>query len=64
MQTPAFPLVAEFGWTKEIEDRLLALMATGLVAAEKLLFAALRALVATLVMIPVGIVVLGSIPWQ
>ena len=24
MQTLAFPLVAEFGWTKEIEDRLLA----------------------------------------
>ena len=39
MQTLAFPLVIEFGWTKEIEDRLLAPMATGLVAAEKVLFA-------------------------
>ena len=47
MQTLAFPLVAEFGWTKEIEDRLLAPMPTGLVAAEKLVFAALRALVAS-----------------
>ncbi len=63
MQTLAFPLVAEFGWTKEIEDRLLAPMPTGLVAAEKVIFAALRALIASLVMIPVGIVVLGSIPW-
>ena len=64
MQTLAFPLVAEFGWTKEIEDRLLAPMPTGLVAAEKVVFASVRALVATLIMIPVGIVVLGSIPWE
>ncbi len=64
MQTLAFPLVAEFGWTKEIEDRLLAPMPTGLVAAEKVAFAALRALTASLVMIPVGILVLGSIPWD
>jgi ABC-2 type transport system permease protein len=64
MQTLAFPLVAEFGWTKEIEDRLLAPMPTGMVAAEKVLFATMRSLVATLIMIPVGIVILGSIPWK
>ncbi len=63
MQTLAFPLVAEFGWTKEIEDRLLAPMPTGLVAAEKVAFAALRALVASLIMLPVGVLILGSIPW-
>jgi ABC-2 type transport system permease protein len=34
------------------------------VAAEKVLFALLRSLAATLIMIPVGIVVLGSIPWR
>jgi ABC-2 type transport system permease protein len=64
MQALAFPLVAEFGWTKEIEDRLLAPMPTSFVAAEKVLFALLRSLIATLIMIPVGIVVLGSIPWR
>ncbi len=64
MQTLAFPLVVEFGWTKEIEDRLLAPLSTALVAAEKVLFAAIRAVLATLVMIPVGIIVLGSIPWR
>lgn len=64
MQTLAFPLVVEFGWTKEIEDRLLAPMATGLVAMEKLLFATMRAIVASSIMIPVGILVLGSIPWR
>jgi ABC-2 type transport system permease protein len=64
VQAIAFPLVAEFGWTREIEDRLLAPMSTALVAVEKLLFAALRAIAATAIMIPVGIVVLGSIPWR
>jgi ABC-2 type transport system permease protein len=64
MQTLAFPLVAEFGWTKEIEDRLLAPMPTSFVAAEKVLFALLRSLAATLVMLPVGILILGSIPWR
>jgi ABC-2 type transport system permease protein len=64
MQTLAFPLVVEFGWTKEIEDRLLAPMATALVAAEKVVFATLRAMVATAIMIPVGVLVLGSIPWR
>jgi ABC-2 type transport system permease protein len=64
MQTLAFPLVLEFGWTKEIEDRLLAPMRTGLVAAEKVVFASLRALIAATLMIPIGILVLGSIPWR
>ncbi len=64
MQALAFPLVIEFGWTKEIEDRLLAPMATGLVATEKVVFATLRSLIATLLMLPVGILVLGSIPWR
>jgi ABC-2 type transport system permease protein len=64
MQTLAFPLVVEFGWTKEIEDRLLAPVRTGLVAIEKVVFATLRALIATALMIPVGLLVLGSIPWR
>ncbi len=33
-------------------------------AVEKVLFAALRALIATSVMIPIGIGVLGSVPWR
>lgn len=64
MQTLAFPLVAEFGWTKEIEDRLLAPMPTSFVAAEKVLFAIVRSLVATLIMLPIGVLILGSIPWR
>jgi len=64
MQTLAFPLVVEFGWTKEIEDRLLAPMSTGLVAAEKVVFATFRAVLATTIMFPVGVLILGSIPWR
>jgi ABC-2 type transport system permease protein len=64
MQSLAFPLVAEFGWTREIEDRLLAPMPTSFVVAEKVLFATLRALAAAAIMLPVGILVLGSIPWR
>jgi len=64
MQTLAFPLVAEFGWTKEIEDRLMAPMPTSFVAAEKVLFALLRSFAATLIMLPIGVLILGSIPWR
>lgn len=64
MQTLAFPLVVEFGWTKEIEDRLLAPLRTGLVAVEKIVFAALRGVIAAVLMVPIGILVLGSIPWR
>jgi ABC-2 type transport system permease protein len=64
VQSLAFPLVMEFGWTKEIEDRLLAPIPTALVAIEKLVFASLRAIVASLVMIPIGMLVLNSIPWR
>jgi ABC-2 type transport system permease protein len=64
LQSVAFPLVMEFGWTKEIEDRLLAPLSTDLVAVEKLLMATLRGLLAAAVMYPVGALVLGSAPWH
>jgi ABC-2 type transport system permease protein len=64
IQAMAFPLVAEFSWTKEIEDRLLAPLPLWAVAAEKVVFATLRALVASAVMFPIGIGVLGSVPYR
>jgi ABC-2 type transport system permease protein len=64
LQSVAFPLVMEFGWTKEIEDRLLAPLSTNLVAIEKLLIATLRGLVAAAIMYPIGALVLGSAPWH
>lgn len=64
LQSTAFPLVIDFSFTKEIEDRLLAPLPVGMVAVEKVVFAALRAMVAAAIMFPVGILVLGSIPWR
>ncbi len=64
LQSTALPLVIEFSYSNEIEDRLLAPLPTGAVAVEKVVFAAMRGCVAAAVMFPVGIWILGSIPWQ
>ena len=64
LQSVAFPLVMEFGWTKEIEDRLLAPLPTNWVAVEKLVIASLRGLFAAAIMYPIGALVLGSAPWH
>jgi len=64
LQSVAFPLVMEFGWTKEIEDRLLAPLPTNMVAIEKMVIATLRGLLAAVVMFPVSALVLGSAPWR
>jgi len=64
LQTVAMPLVLEFGWTKEIEDRLLAPLSTRLVAVEKMVIATLRGLFAATVMYPLGWLVMGSAPWH
>jgi ABC-2 type transport system permease protein len=64
LQSIAFPLIMEFGWTREIEDRLLAPLPTSLVAVEKLLIATLRGLAAALILYPIGALVLGSAPWR
>lgn len=63
VQSTALPLVIDFSFTKEIEDRLLAPMPTSWVAVEKMVFASMRALVAAAVMFPVGILILGSVPF-
>lgn len=62
VQGTALPLVIEFSFSKEIEDRLLAPIATWAVAGEKVVFAALRSLVAALVMFPMGYLILGNLP--
>jgi len=64
LQNTAFPLVIDFGFLKEIEDRLLAPIPTSLVAVEKVVFATLRALVGAVLMFPIGELVLGSISWR
>ncbi len=61
LQNTAFPLVIDFSYTKEIEDRLLAPLPTVMVAMEKIVFATLRALVAAVLMFPLGWWILGSL---
>jgi len=48
----AMPLIAEFQFTREIEDRLLAPIEISWLAVEKVVFGTLQALVAGLVVIP------------
>ncbi|MGH7758375.1 MAG: ABC transporter permease, partial [Candidatus Dormibacteria bacterium] len=64
IQSTALPLVIEFGWTKEIEDRLLAPLPTAWVAVEKVVYAAMRGLLAGAVMFPISLLVIGSGPFQ
>src|SRR5207249_2002226 len=54
----AMPLIAEFQWTKEIEDRLLAPMEISWVAIEKVFAGTLQALLAGLVVIPMAWLIL------
>jgi ABC-2 type transport system permease protein len=60
VQGVAMPLITEFQFTREIEDRLLAPMATGWLAVEKIIAGMIQALVAGLVVIPAAWLVLGS----
>ncbi len=60
----AMPLIAEFQWSREIEDRLLAPMEISWVAIEKVLAGALQALIAGLVVIPAAWLILRPIPFN
>jgi ABC-2 type transport system permease protein len=56
----AMPLIAEFQWTREIEDRLLAPIDISWIAIEKVVAGMIQAVVAGLVVIPLAWVVLRS----
>lgn len=60
MQSIALPLTIEFGYTKEIEDRLLSPLPIWMVALQKMVFASLRGLLAGAVIIPLGRVIIGG----
>lgn len=63
VQGTALPLVIEFSFTREVEDRLLAPLPLALVAVEKVVFGALRGVIAAAVMLPIALAVLGHIPF-
>ena len=54
MQAVALPLVIDLGWTKEIEDRLLAPITISGVAIEKMVVGILQAIVAGIVVLPLA----------
>jgi ABC-2 type transport system permease protein len=57
IQAVALPMVQEFGYTKEIEDRVLAPLPVWLVAIEKVLFGAIQGLIAAAIVFPIAAVV-------
>lgn len=61
VQSVALPMVAEFGWTREIEDRLLAPAPTWLIAAEKVAAGVIQGFVAALVVLPVARMLMGPV---
>ena len=62
IQAVALPMMQDFGWTKEIEDRLLAPVPTRVVAAEKIVAAVIQALIAGIVVLPIARIIMGPIP--
>jgi ABC-2 type transport system permease protein len=57
IQAVALPLVQEFGYTREIEDRVLAPLPISVVACEKIVAGALQCLLAGLIVFPIAAVV-------
>ena len=60
IQAVAMPLIAEFQFTREIEDRLLAPMETHWLAVEKIIAGMIQAVVSGLVVIPAAWLLMGS----
>lgn len=60
VQGVAMPLITEFQFTREIEDRLLAPIEIGWLAVEKIFAGMIQALVAGLVVIPAAWLTMGS----
>jgi ABC-2 type transport system permease protein len=62
IQAVSLPMVADFGFTKEIEDRLLAPVPMMLIPIEKIVAGVLQGLLAALVVLPVARLIMGPIP--
>src|SRR5438874_3655868 len=54
MQAVSLPLVIDFGWSKEIEDRLLAPISIIGVGVEKIIVGVIQAIIAGVVVLPLG----------
>ncbi len=62
VQSVALPMVQDFGFTREIEDRLLAPVPMYLIAIEKVVSGALQGVIAACVVLPIARLVMGPMP--
>jgi ABC-2 type transport system permease protein len=62
IQSVALPMMQDFGWTNEIEDRLLAPIPIPLIAIEKIFVGMIQGLIAGLCVLPLGRLIMGPIP--
>lgn len=62
IQSVALPMVQDFGWTKEIEDRLLAPVPTRVIAAEKIVAGMIQGVIAAAFVLPIARLVMGPLP--
>ncbi len=60
LQGVTLPLTLDLGYSREIDDRLLAPLPVSLVAVEKVIFASMRGLIAGALIFPLGFWILGS----
>src|SRR5438552_10465181 len=60
MQAVALPLVIDFGWTKEIEDRLLAPISIWAVGIEKILVGIIQSIIAGVIVFPLAGLIMGG----
>src|ERR1700687_1655768 len=60
MQSVALPLVIDFGWTKEIEDRLLAPISISAVALEKIFVGIIQSIIAGVIVLPLAWLIMGG----
>ncbi len=61
LQAVALPMVTDFGWTREIEDRLLAPVDIHMVAIEKVVAGTIQGVIAALFVLPVARLIMGPI---
>ncbi len=61
IQSVSLPMVTDFGFTKEIEDRLLAPVDNRLVALEKVMMGALQGVIAALFVLPLARLIMGPV---
>jgi ABC-2 type transport system permease protein len=62
IQSVVLPMVQDFGWTHEIEDRLLAPIPIPLIAVEKIVIGMVQGVIAGLVVLPAARLIMGPIP--